>query len=453
MSYPNSVRLKTEQLVTGSQLAHPLYFENELQVLPAGTFITAAIKSQLIERGITYGFLHEVDAAKMSAAGDLSSAAPSTPSPSTSQSATGWANIRQSLSQQSSALSKQVAKLSERVPNKVINLGPPLKARSQRPTSEPYSDQKQQRLVKQYATTKRLMDTMIRHALAGLSQDNHAVAAVSRSTAAELTHDSDQTIAAVAEVSPAPDLTEQAIRLSVLGMAIAMEMNWDEKSVCQVGECGLIHDWGLSRVPEELQKLNAVPSDEERAILAQHPWHTLEMLAHMQQVSEAVQLAVTQVHERLDGSGYPQGLRGEQIHPYAKVLNVADAYISLTEEKWGRPPYLAYDVMVYLLNQVKQESMPSDVVRALLNVISLFPLGSRVRLSDGSEAIVKRRGIGKYNEPVVQRVGPQREIRVDLAHEPLLDLSRTMLKVTSALPDPGRQEARIAADSTIELLW
>jgi HD-GYP domain-containing protein (c-di-GMP phosphodiesterase class II) len=185
----------------------------------------------------------------------------------------------------------------------------------------------------------------------------------------------------------------------------------------------------------------------------QHPLYTFEMLEKMQKLSDAIRISAAQVHEKLDGSGYPRGLKSDQIHPYAKILHVADAYVSLTEETWGRPAYIAYDVMVYLLSQVKTKSISIEAVRALLNVVALFPIGSHVQLSDGSEARVIRRGTGVYTEPVVQRVGADRTLRIDLGHSSIVDLSQSKLKVTAPISHPIRKEERIADTSTTDVLW
>jgi HD-GYP domain-containing protein (c-di-GMP phosphodiesterase class II) len=187
--------------------------------------------------------------------------------------------------------------------------------------------------------------------------------------------------------------------------------------------------------------------------MQQHPLYTFEMLAKVPQLSDGIRIAAAQVHEKLDGSGYPRGLTETQIHPYAKILHVADAYVSLTEETWGRPAFISYDALVYLLNQVKNRSISLEAVRALLNVVSLFPIGSHVSLSDGSEARVIRRGNGVYTKPVVQRVGSDRTVRVDSGHASIVDLSHSDLEVSAPLPHPTRQEQRILDTSTGTLLW
>lgn len=449
MSAPDSVKVKIEHLRSGSRLGHSIVDADDVLLLAAGTDITEPIKKCLLDRGITDVLLHPEDAAKMFS-GPADRPGPALRSTTKVPTAP---RITEPVRASVEELNAQIANLASRVSLVTKALGPPLKNRQNRATTKPYSPQQRERLIKQFATTKKLMDTMIRHAIAGLWQDNRAVLTVANSAVAELVNDTDQTITTSAEIPKNPEITERAVRMSVLGMAIAMELGWDEQQVRELGECGLVHDWGLYRLDEKIRLQHNTLSESERKQMQQHPLYTFEMLSKMQKVSDAVRFAAAQVHEKLDGSGYPRGLKENQIHPYAKVLHVADAYVSLTEETWGRPAYISYDVMVYLLSQVKNRSISIEAVRALLNVVALFPIGSHVQLSDGSEARVIRRGVGVYTEPVVQRVGADRTLRIDQGHSSIVDLSQSELKVTSPLPHPIRQEARIIDTSTPATLW
>ncbi len=450
---PGSVELSIDELRSGSRLSHSILDANDLLLLAAGTEITDPIKKRLIDRGIQAVYLHPQDAARMLAPQPKRSDVTATSKPKgTLPSAV---SPRPSLASTKSVaeLNQQVARLASRVSLSVSNMDPPLKNRQRRVASEPYDPQQRERLTKQFATTKKLLDTMIRHAIAGLSQDTRAVRVVANGATAELIHDPDHTIATSAEVSRNPEITERAVRTSVLAMAIAIEMGWDEHLVREVGQCGLVHDWGMYRLEKEIHSQRSTLTNDAREQMAQHPLFTFEMLEKMHELSDSVRIAAAQVHEKLDGSGYPRCLKDNQIHPYAKILHVADAYVSLTEETWGRPAFIAYDVMVYLLSQVKTKSISIDAVRALLNVVALFPIGSHVQLSDGSEARVIRRGNGPYTAPVVQRVGADRRLRMDKGHSSIVDLSQSELKVTAPLPHPTRQEERIADPSTTDLLW
>lgn len=449
MPPPNSVQVEIKALRSGTRISHSILDADDVLLLAAGEVVTDLIKIRLLDRGISTVYLHPDDAASMLGTAARSSAGVLRPSSKTSDTAKGSALPVLQVSQ----ISAQLASLAGRVSAVIKSPGPPLKNRQHRVASEPYDPLQRNRLVKQFATTKKLMDTMIRHAMAGLSQDTRVVTAVANGAVAELVQDTDQTIATSAEVPRNPEITQRSVRMSILAMAIALELGWDEEQVREIGQCGLVHDWGLYRLPDEIHPDQDSLGEESRKAMRQHPLHTFEMLNKMQRLSDAVRIAAAQVHEKLDGSGYPLGLKDQDIHPYAKVLHVADAFVSLTEESWGRPAYIPYDAVVYLLSQVRTRSISIDAVRALLNVVALFPIGSHVQLSDGSEARVIRRGKGVYTEPVVQRVGADRTLRIDAGHSSIVDLSESDLKVAAPLPHPTRQEQRIADPSAAVQLW
>jgi HD-GYP domain-containing protein (c-di-GMP phosphodiesterase class II) len=184
-----------------------------------------------------------------------------------------------------------------------------------------------------------------------------------------------------------------------------------------------------------------------------HPLYTAEMLSSVDGVSREVRLAVTQGYENADGSGYPRGLKNDEIHPYASILHVINVYLSLTTGMRGRQPYVAYDVMVYMLHQIKSGRIAEQPMRAFLNVVSLFPVGSHIRLVDGSEARVIRRNEGYYTAPIVQPVGSDRKFRIDAPEQPVINLAKSESSVMMALPSPEREEARIGEDLMNDVLW
>ncbi len=442
MTFPDSIRVRAEHLRSGFLLGHAAFDENEVLVLPASTEITESIKQALVERQILDVYLHPDDASAM-----FSSPIRSKRTESDLYGAqigdSAASSLIESVALVSQQITSQLEEFSSKIPSVVENVGPPLRERAVRIGCEPYDQHQQELLVQQFSTTKKLMDTMIRHAVAGLTQDTRAINTVARRASAELVRDSDQAYAASSEVSRNPGFTDRLIRTSVLAMATAIEMGWDEDCVREVGECGLVHSWGLHRLPEELHDQKKQLSTEELKLVAHHPLHTFDLLSKMQNISASVRISASQVHEKLDGSGYPRRLTSEQIHPYAKIVHVADLYVALTEETWGHPAYIPYDAMTYLLSQVRIKKISSEVVKAMLEVVSLFPIGSHVKLSDGTEARVIRRGQGAYTEPIVQRLDENRTWRLDASHDTLVDLSKSSIQVSAPLPHPTRREERL----------
>lgn len=109
-----------------------------------------------------------------------------------------------------------------------------------------------------------------------------------------------------------------------------------------------------------------------------------------------------QMHERCDGSGYPRRRQGNQIHPLAKIAAVADAFIALVSPRPHRPALLPYRAMELMVCDAHRGLYDSEVVRGLLHTVSLFPIGSCVKLNDGRMGTVVRSNHDAYTAPVVE---------------------------------------------------
>lgn len=447
-----AVRVKTDDLPVGSRLGHPINDQEDRLLLAAGVLLTKVLKDRLLARGITEVLLHPDDVAALF--GDSTQTASETPTKAKKKK-----TARQPVTPQPSLFATvaqiraQASALAASVSRQVKNTEAPISERIVSRGTSPYDPQQRERLALHFSETADLLKEIAQQAVAGRVEDDRPLRLAAQNYIDELVDDTDNVLAYSSELAPDPAITERGIRLALLAMAMAIEIDWDEPHVREVGLCGLVHDFGVFRLQDKLHDPTASLTSEEWRQLTDHPLHTLDMLTSMRSISLPVRLAATQVHECPNGSGYPRGLSRDEIHPYATLLQAADAYITLTAKMRGRQAYLPYDVMVYLLKQVKAGRMDDKAIRALLQVVSLFPLGSHVRLSDGSEAQVLRRNAEHYTAPIVQRVGADRKAKFNSAHASIIDLAQTKMRVMSPLVPPDRDEVRLEEASMNQVLW
>ncbi len=414
-------------------------------LLEAGTPITASIKRQLLDQGTEWVVLHQSDALEAMGLVDEPAEAPVQPptrkeAPPRPLPSLGRINAK-------------VDALDNTVSLSVENSGPPLQEKVASKGSVPYDPQRNEELTEQFASAKSLLDDLIQEALAGTARDSQALDFVVAKYVERLIDDTDLVISSSDSAARKPLLTERSIRTAIMAMALAIEMKYDEQHVREIGLCGLAQDWGMLHLPEHLQDPHKPVPERDWETFRCHPLYTAEMLSSVDGVSREIRLAATQSYENADGSGYPRGLKDEQIHPYARILHVVNVYLSLTTEMRGRQPYVAYDVMVYMLHQIKAGRISEQAMRALLNVVSLFPIGSHVRLVDGSEAKVIRRNEWHYTTPIVQPVGSDRKYRLDAPQQPVINLADSDHRVMMALPSPDREEIRIGEQIMDDILW
>jgi HD-GYP domain-containing protein (c-di-GMP phosphodiesterase class II) len=138
-------------------------------------------------------------------------------------------------------------------------------------------------------------------------------------------------------------------------------------------------------------------------------------------------MVAVQMHERLDGSGFPKQQRAPQIHPLARIAGVADTYLSLVSPGPADPGVSPHRAIEQILQDTRQGLFDPGASRALLHAVSLFPLGSTVRLQDGRVGRVIRSNRENYARPVIQVVtrtesGQQSEL-IDLSQRPEVEIA------------------------------
>ncbi|MEN1680427.1 MAG: HD-GYP domain-containing protein [Planctomycetota bacterium] len=211
---------------------------------------------------------------------------------------------------------------------------------------------------------------------------------------------------------------------SRLAIALGVRLGLDERRLAELGAGCLVHDAGMLRVDPTLRNAPRKLTTSEFVEIARHPIIGADMLyKNMERVPVSVRMIVYQTHERCDGSGYPRGCTGEGIHALAKIAAVADAYVAKVSARPHRPAIKPYAAIKMILEETNRGRFDPDVVRALLEAVSLFPIGSLVQLEDGRVGRVLRSGGSRFDRPVVEAwrlaAGPQTPEVVDLAAQNL----------------------------------
>jgi ribonuclease P protein subunit RPR2 len=129
---------------------------------------------------------------------------------------------------------------------------------------------------------------------------------------------------------------QHAERVSAYGVALAAEAGYDVAANPQIEFGFLLHDVGKVAVPDAILFKAGPLTDEEYQLMSRHPVIGAEILRHVTFLGEGIQV-VRHHHERWDGSGYPDGLRAEDIPLPARLFSVADALDALTSDRPYRP--------------------------------------------------------------------------------------------------------------------
>jgi len=130
-----------------------------------------------------------------------------------------------------------------------------------------------------------------------------------------------------------------SIRVGIYAKRLAEVVGLDKQEAEQLRIAALMQDLGLLKVPKEVLMKPGRLTDDEWQLVKQHPIWSLEMVDPPAVLTETIEAAVKHHHERFDGSGYPDGLKGEQIPLPARLLAVADTFDALCSERPYRPAY------------------------------------------------------------------------------------------------------------------
>jgi len=223
-------------------------------------------------------------------------------------------------------------------------------------------------------------------------------------------------------------LFDHSVNVAMLSLAVAHQLGLNHAQIVEIGLGALLQDAGLIRVPESIRNSAYLLSPDEREELERHPLYTLDLLEAVRGLPPTVKLIAYQSHERMDGSGYPRGRCGAQIHHFARIVGIADSYVTRTRRHDQGVPDSPYQATKDILIETSHNKFDPAIVRAFLDTVSLFPIGSRLQLTNGLRARVLRANPGLHTRPIVEALDPSGR-----ATGQVLDLSKeTGLRVISA---------------------
>ena len=186
-----------------------------------------------------------------------------------------------------------------------------------------------------------------------------------------------------------------AILSSLLG--VLLKLSREEQLKLTLG--GLLHDIGKVTVPYEILTKAGHLSDNEWSVMQGHPEAGRQRLKKMFPNDTLLSTIALQHHERFDGSGYPNHLKGEQIHRYGRIVAIADVYDALTSV---RPYKRAYTPSVAhrLMATCSPGHFDLDLLKLFFDNVAIYPVGTILKTQDGY-AIVKKVEFGYTLTPVV----------------------------------------------------
>jgi len=178
-----------------------------------------------------------------------------------------------------------------------------------------------------------------------------------------------------------------SLSVAVLSIAIAQQLKLDKEEQNRIGLCAMVHDIGKIAMPPEIIHKTTPLSDEEFALMKGHSVAGYDYLKKNRIGDEELWKAVLFHHEKIDGTGYPMGITGQDIPFISKIISIADVYDALTSNRPHRKTLQPFEAVEYIMGGAGS-AFDYDIVLAFIKKLEIYPLASLVELSTGELAEV-----------------------------------------------------------------
>jgi len=183
-------------------------------------------------------------------------------------------------------------------------------------------------------------------------------------------------------------LLEHSLNVAIILAHFARFLEMPDQAVEELAYSGFLHDIGKIRVPDEILHKPGKLNDMEMNIMRDHVYYGVRFLESMGMASHITQ-TVGEHHERLDGYGYPNGSRGDEISREGRMLAIVDMYDALTADRCYKAGMPGQKALQILLND-SPEKLDRELVQRFIKCMGVYPVGSLVKLSNERIAMVVR---------------------------------------------------------------
>jgi len=192
-----------------------------------------------------------------------------------------------------------------------------------------------------------------------------------------------------------------SLNVAYICLFIAKWMKLNSDILIEVLEAGLLHDVGKCLIPSEILNKPAVLNEQEFAEIKKHPVYGYQILSAESDVKPSTALAALTHHEKMNGKGYPLGVMDNKIHPYGKIVAVADIYDAMTSNRVYHSKSSPFQVFS-ILEDLAYSSLDPEIVMSFISTLSGYYVGDRVLLSDGRYGRLVFINPRSISRPIVQ---------------------------------------------------
>ena len=199
-----------------------------------------------------------------------------------------------------------------------------------------------------------------------------------------------------------------SFNVTLYTLALGMELKLQKKQLEILGLGAILHDVGKMLVPVEILRKPGKLTEEEFLQIQKHAEYGFQLIKGVYTISLIVANCAYQHHERLDGSGYPRGAKGDEIHYYGKIIAVADVFDAVTSNRVYRKGMLPHEGLEILYAGAGTK-FDKRIIEAFRRSVAVYPNGLTVELNDGRKGIVSSQNAGIGDRPIVRILEENKE--------------------------------------------
>ncbi|MCL2916211.1 HD-GYP domain-containing protein [Shewanella corallii] len=196
-------------------------------------------------------------------------------------------------------------------------------------------------------------------------------------------------------------LLEHSVNVAVLLVTFGRHLGFDATTLKQLAVGGILHDIGKIKVDNQILHKPGKLSEEEFEHMKLHQVYAIDALAEAPDLHQISKDVCLMHHEKLDGRGYPNGLKGDEIPLHGRMSGICDIYDALTATrcyKEAMSPASAFKILLSLTPHHLDQKLVYEFIRC----VGVYPVGSLVELSDGRVGIVWETNGREVRQPIVK---------------------------------------------------
>lgn len=209
--------------------------------------------------------------------------------------------------------------------------------------------------------------------------------------------DNPNALSCVSMIKDAPDyIWEHSVNCAVYMAIFARHLGFDKELTEELCLGGFLMDTGMATIPDDLLQKDSKFHTDDFQLVKMHVDFGVELVSQEKNMSEVVMSVIQDHHERLDGSGYPEGKKGDQINTYGRMAAIIDSYDAMTSDRPYRVGITPTAALKKLLADTSGK-YDQQLVQQFIRCIGVHPVGSLVKLKSGKLGIIVK---ANPNEPI-----------------------------------------------------